>query len=381
MDPFPWVATSDRGEFLFKMVPAMETEKEGEPAIRLEASGVAYCIDEKGDFQEIWTSRGWYTFEGYLSDDGSYFVRIGPWASDQENHTDLAIAFYDRGKLLKEYQVRELIQEPDLLEDSVSHYSWRPAVQTHATGFRGESFLGNQVFHLTMIDKTTYDFDFKTGRIVIKGRDDGAKSRSEVMAEEMALEAKKGMDLFETSGFKEAFLNEFEISDITANSGSYTSTSLSGPSWEASLIPKKELKYKASVKPLFPIREDGSVEVSLTPQEILSAIEKAFKHPYVELRFRHGGATGIRLRVLGDRLHWDSSEITDFLEELTGRRPSEGEVKHWAYFIVDAEEPRYTSLYFDTKGGQIIANDDPQQPWIPFLIDAAGKRVARSPRE
>lgn len=379
-EPFPWVTTSSRGGYLFKMVPAITTEKDGEWVTQREASGVAYHVDEKGEFREIWTSTGWYTFKGYLSDDGRYFVRFGPWASDQENHTDLAIAFYDRGKLVKEYQVKELIQEPDLLEDSVSHYFWQPAVQTDPTGFRSESFLGEETFRLTMIDKTTYDFDFKTGRIVTRGRDAGAKSRSEIRADEMAAEAKKGRDLFESSGFREAFLNEFEISDITASSGSYTSTSLAGQSWEAILIPKKKLDYSASVKPLFPITKDGRVEVTLTPQEIVSVIEGALDHPYVKQRLEHGGATGVRLRILGDRLHWNSTEITGFLEDLTGRRPTEDEVKHWAYFIIDADEPRYTSLYFNAKGGQVIASDDPARPWVPFFIDAAGKRVARSQR-
>jgi hypothetical protein len=374
---YAWVTTSSRGDHLFKMVPATLTKKDGEWVTVRDAFGVAYRLDEKGEFQEIWRSTGWYAFKGHLSDDGRYFVRFGPWASDQDNHTDLAIAFYDRGQLVKEYQVRDLIQEPDLLEDSVSHYTWRPSVQTHPNGFHHESLFGSgdEQFRLTMIDKTTYDFDVGTGRILNKGRDESAKSSSELMAKEMAAEAKRGKTLFDGSGFKEAFLNEFEISDISANSGSYSSTSLEGPSWEATLKPRKALDHEVSIKPLFPIREDGEIAVSITPQEIISAIERALKHPYVKERFENGGATGIRMRVLGDRLHWNSTEISGFLELLTGGKPAGEELKSWCYFIIDAAEPRYTGFYFDAKSGRIITNEDPEKPGVPSFIDAAGERL------
>jgi len=185
--PRPWVTVSKRGDFFFKMVPLKWKKRsdakdvlekdpfgnvreivDGEYVVEREPFGIVYKITEDGEFKEVWRTEGWYAFEGYLSEDGQYFVRFGPWASDQENHTDLAIAFYDRGKLLKKYQVKELIRKPDLLEDSVSHYMWRPATQTEPNGFYGGAF------HLTMIDKTTYRFDFKTGAII--SREQGSAS-------------------------------------------------------------------------------------------------------------------------------------------------------------------------------------------------------------
>ena len=142
--PRPWVATSEGGDFFFKMVPPKWKEEGDSYVVEREPFGVTYEISEDGEFKEVWRTEGWYTFEGYLSEDGRYFVRFGPWASDQENHTDLAIAFYDRAKLLKEYQVKELIRKPDLLEDSVSHYMWRPACSDQAKWIlRGDVSFGD----------------------------------------------------------------------------------------------------------------------------------------------------------------------------------------------------------------------------------------------
>jgi hypothetical protein len=368
-DPRPWVATSEGGDFFFKMVPP-KWKKDGDRYVmEREPFGVTYEISEDGEFKEVWRTEGWYTFEGYLSEDGRYFVRFGPWASDQENHTDLAIAFYDRGKLLKEYQVKELITNPDLLEDSVSHYMWRPEVQNKPNGFYGGTF------HLVMIDKMAYSFNYKTGEINIREKDKNAKSRREIWAEEEASANKRGQELFEASTFKEEFERHFEIAGIEAMLGSYSGCSLDGPAWVANFIPKRKFDHQASVEPVFPIRDDSRVEVSLTPQEITSAFERAFKHPFVSKRFRDSGATGVRLRIQGDRLHWNTPELQEFVEKITGKRPKENELRHWAYFIIDATEPRHTSIYFNTKTGEIIDEDESKWPWEPYLIDSAGERT------
>ena len=367
--PRPWVATSERGDFFFKMVPPKWKEEGDSYAVEREPFGITYEISEDGEFNEVWRTEGWYTFEGYLSEDGRYFVRFGPWASDQENHTDLAIAFYDRGKLLKEYQVKELIKKSDLLEDSVSHYVWRPVIQSKPNGFYGGTF------HLVMIDKTTYSFDYETGEIIIREKDKKAKSRREIWAEEQAVDNKRGQEFFEASTFKEEFERHFEITRIEAMRGSFSSCSLEGPAWVAEFTPKRKFDHEASVRPVFPIRDDSRVEVLLTPQEITSAFKRAFKHPFVSKRFKDGGTTGVRLRIQGDRLHWNTPELQEFIEKITGEKPNEDELGHWAYFIIDATEPRHTSIYFNTKTGEIIDEDESKWPWEPYFIDSSGERT------
>lgn len=366
--PRPWVGTSERGDFFFKMVPP-KWKKDGDRyVVEREPFGVTYKISEDGEFKEVWRTEGWYSFEGYLSEDGRYFVRFGPWASDQENHTDLAIAFYDRGKLLKEYQVKDLIRKPDFLEDSVSHYMWRPETQSEPNGFYGGTF------HLVMIDKTSYSFDYETGEIIIREKDEKAKSSREIWAEEQTTANKRGRELFEASTFKEEFERHFEITGIEAMRGSFSSCSLEGPAWVAEFTPKRKFEHEASVRPVFPIRDESSVVVSLTPQEITSAFEMAFKHPFVSNRFKDGGATGVRLRIQGDRLHWNTPELEEFIEKITGEKPNKDKLGHWAYFIIDDEERNYTSIYLNTKTGEIIDEDESKWPWEPYLIDSAGNR-------
>jgi hypothetical protein len=116
------------------------------------------------------------------------------------------------------------------------------------------------------------------------------------------------------------------------------------------------------------------LEVSLTPQEITSTFEQAFRHPFVAKRFRTGGATGIRLRIQGDRLHWNTPELIDFVEKITGAKPKETELSHWAYLIIDAESPRYTSIYFNTKTGEIILEEEATWPREPYLINSNGTK-------
>lgn len=366
--PRPWVATSEHGDFFFKMVPPKWKEEGDKYVVEREPFGVTYKISDDGKFEEVWRTEGWYTFEGYLCEDGRYFVRFGPWASDQENHTDLAIGFYDRGKLLKEYQVKELIRKPDLLEDSVSHYMWRPATQTKPNGFYGGTF------HLVMIDKTTYSFDYETGEIINRENDKKAKSNREIFAAEQAAANKRGEELFQASSFRESFERHFEVSGIEALRGSYSSCSLKGKAWTADLTPKKKLKHDAGICVVFPIIDDERIAASITPREILSSIEIAFEHPFVSKRFRDGGATGIRLRTQGDRLHWDTPELIEFIEKITGAKPKDDDLGHWAYFIIDHENRSYTSFYLNTKTSEIIDEDETKWPREPFLIDSNGNR-------
>ncbi len=367
--PFPWVILSERGDYLFKMVPAKWRQNGDEFVIDRKAFGVAYKITDAGEFAEMWRTEDWYTFNAKLSEDGQYLVRFGPWASDQEKHTDLAIAFYHQGKLIKQYQVRELIAKPELLEESVSHYRWVPTIQTKPNGFYGGTF------HLVMVDKTSYSFDYETGEILIRDRDEGAKSEREIWAEERAAAKTRGEELFAASPFKAEFERHFEVSGIEAMRGTYSSCSLEGKTWTADLRPRKEMKPEVGIEIVLPVVDDKRIEASVTPKDLLAAVDVALKHPFVAKRFASGGATGIRLRTQGDRLHWNTPELIEFLTKLTGATPKEGELGHWAYFIVDANEPRYTSLYLNTKTGEVIFDDNSKWPSDLCLIDATGKRT------
>lgn len=365
----PWVKSTENRVFLFKMVPA-KWRKEGEElVVEREAFGVAYEVDFEGELHELWHTKGWYCYEGYLSEDGRYFVRMGGWAFDHKEHTDLAIAFYDRGKLLKKYEVRDLIKHPDRLR-GIPNYDWRPEIQSEPNGIR------DRAFHFVMIDKTAYRFDYQTGKIIDSHIDQGAKSREEISDEEQAAAEQKGKDLFAASDFHQAYEEQFQISEIEASLGSTVGVYFFPTAqWRAGLIPRKKYSQSCFVEAIFPIRDGKTIVASMTPTEIDTALAVALSHPFIAERFKMGGATGLRLRITGDRLHWDTPELQDFLAKTKGEKPKDQVLRDWAYLIIDAKEPEFTSVYLNIKSGELIYEDKSKKRWPPVLLDASGIRI------
>ncbi|MDP1590034.1 MAG: hypothetical protein Q8M07_19935, partial [Prosthecobacter sp.] len=339
--------------------------KQGENyVVDREAFGVAYAINEEGEFNEVWRTKGWYTFEGYLSEEGRYFVRMGPWASDQANHTDLAIAFYDRGKLLKQYQVRKLIKKTDLIENSVSHYNWRPQIQTEPNGFKGGTF------HLVMIDKTAHSFDVSTGKLLTTEIDAGAKSSQEIRQEERQAAVKKGQALYEASSFKKDYQDHFHVEHLEADNGKIYGVWFKEPEWRADLTPKKKYTQQCEVRAVFPIAGPEEVDASISSAEIDTALQAALSHPFVSKRFKIGGATGLRLRITGDRLHWDTEELREHLAKLKKSEAKAENLRHWAELIIDAQKRQYISMFLNTETKELIYEDQSKWPWEPVLLDA-----------
>lgn len=367
--PVPWIITSYYRDCLFKMVPGKCRIEDGQHVVDREAFGVAYSITRDGEFNELWRTRGWYAFEGSIHNDGQHFVRIGPWASDQMNHTDLAIAFYDHGKLTKQYQVQELIKSPDSLVHSVSHYRWRPEKQTNPNGFY------DKTFHLTMIDKTTYSFDITNGKILATGIDADARSSREIRAEEDRAARQKGQSLFDVCSFRKAFENSFEFSQIKAGIGWTHGVWFDEPEWRANLFPKKKYAQPCEVHAIFPITHSENIDVSITPEEIDAALLSALSHPFVLRRFEPGGATGLRFQITGDRLHWDTHELRNLIKETKSIGVEEDPLRQWAYIIIDANEPRFTTVYINSDTKELIYEDTSKSPPEPILLDGAGIRI------
>jgi hypothetical protein len=165
--PYPWILTADKGHVFFAIYPSPAHSKNDD-----DAKGICYRLEPDGSVKELWRISGWYMFGGYLSRSGDYLVRLGPWAEDLTHHSDLAVAIYKNGKLVKEYRVNELIKDLDALEYSASHYSWLPGRQSEPN-----QFIDNQ-FKLTLIDKTIYFFDLDTGEIIDTNRDPYAVAQS-----------------------------------------------------------------------------------------------------------------------------------------------------------------------------------------------------------
>ena len=191
---------------------------------------------------------------------------------------------------------------------------------------------------------------------------------------ESAAEKSKGQELWDTSSLKDAFLAHFTVTDIRAMRGSYFGSALIAP-WEATLKPVRPLAHPFEANILIPITDDQKLAATITPAQIVEAAQLAFQHPFIAARFQNAGATGLRMRLQGDRLHWDTKKLSQHLTQITGTAPADTTLAHWAEFILDAAEPRYTSLFLNTQTREILLEDQTPWPYVPYLLDAQGKRV------
>jgi hypothetical protein len=382
---FRHVTTSQGADCFFKMIPEKWRYENNRPVKEKDAWGVAYELGEDGEFVELWRAEGWYASEVFLSDDGRYLVRLGVWPETNEEFTDVAVAFYDRGKLLKSYDVRDLIKRPHLIEHSVSHYRWRPEKQTVPNGitrdptewYFGNDYRQGEYFHLVMIDKTAYRFDLTTGNIIATETDFGARSRHEIWAAERQADRERGEALYRTWPLRADYERHFTASGIRAGDWWVSGVWFNGANWDANLTPKKDHGRDCMVEAIFPISKKGEIEVAITPQEIDEAFANALRHPYVAALFE-GGATGIRIRITGDRLHWNTPELEKWLKQIHGAAPKESELRHWTYVLIDGDRS-CISCYLNTKTGHVLYEDE-STPW-PYhqvLLDGTGTRVASS---
>jgi len=153
--PSAYVVASKGGRFYLKMTPSGKRSY----ARPYAGKGVVYQVRPKGRDKLLWSMRGWYAFQTFLSHDGNYVVRIGDWPRGRKpSSKHLAIAFYKRGKLLARYSTKQLIRDTSKVSASISHYFFKKSVR----GFLPYSHR----FEITMVDGVTYQFDARTGKIM-----------------------------------------------------------------------------------------------------------------------------------------------------------------------------------------------------------------------
>ena len=117
-----------------------------------EAYPASGLYPENGSVTPIW-SVDWHAPTVYLNGDGRYLIRMGPWAQKRD---DLAVAFYDRGKILRAYSIDDLVRNPDDLPRSTSHFRWQKQINLDdENGSFRVATLGNEI----------YKFDITTGRL------------------------------------------------------------------------------------------------------------------------------------------------------------------------------------------------------------------------
>ena len=153
--PKDYVKETENGTYIFVMLaPDRGTWSSKDTRIRktYRYSGL-YTTDNPRE--PLWKVY-WYSFDVYPSSDGKHVVRMGPWA---QSTSDLAIAFYEEGKELRQYAISELVKDTDQLRRTVSHFFWQSALTYNDK--EGTVFLKT-------VDGQSYTFSVKTGEIIKK---------------------------------------------------------------------------------------------------------------------------------------------------------------------------------------------------------------------
>jgi hypothetical protein len=150
--PESYKIVTANGKYVFIMHPDKSGLRDGRDKALLKEypqTGL-YTNDQRKTL--LW-SVDWYASRVYVSSDGKHLIRVGPWpqgspllppkkfdaaeilikvhnkepigpTADKEALSQLAIAFYDRGTLIKSYSIGDLIRKPAELPVSVSHFEW-----------------------------------------------------------------------------------------------------------------------------------------------------------------------------------------------------------------------------------------------------------------
>lgn len=155
MPPTDYTKETEDGTYIFVMLaPDGPRFSSKQPEIRklYKYSGL-YKND--GSRDPLWKVY-WYSFTVYPSSDGKHIVRMGPWA---QSTRDLAIAFYENGKDLKQYAISDLVKDTNALKHTVSHFFWRTDLKYNEK---------ESTITLKTVDTITYTFSVKTGEIIKK---------------------------------------------------------------------------------------------------------------------------------------------------------------------------------------------------------------------
>lgn len=127
-----------------------EKKKEADELRKNYPSGGVYS---RVSAQPKWTFD-WWASTVHLANDGRHLVREGPWASEP---TDEAVSFFEDGKLLKTYQVNELVSDMSKVRRSVSHFEWE-------NGFVLDD--ASQTLTISTLERKRLKFDLATGELI-----------------------------------------------------------------------------------------------------------------------------------------------------------------------------------------------------------------------
>lgn len=133
------------------------------PSSSFGVEGTCKVYASKDSLQKklLWKTN-WFARTVFLSNDGKHIIRFGKWASDISGRSDLALAFYNKEKLLKEYKVSELVKDSTKLQRTVSHYKWELTVENDVKSYSTDF----KKYTLTTVDNQTYTFEISSGKVI-----------------------------------------------------------------------------------------------------------------------------------------------------------------------------------------------------------------------
>jgi len=155
VQPFPYVSASQTGRFYCKIIPTSNT-----PDFWHKAQASVYALTVSGKEKLLWSVNCPYSRRIFLSYNGEILAVVATQYYNNGPDKDLLIAFYRKGRLVKQYTIQQLIRYPALLR--ASRFQNNYVKEIH--GF----MIWTNRFILVTGDGTRYTFDTSTGRILSK---------------------------------------------------------------------------------------------------------------------------------------------------------------------------------------------------------------------
>lgn len=160
--PRSYAAPSANNRFLFVMIAPIEIESDGiyegdgnkKESQRVRAkypSSGMYLND--GSTNPLWTVD-WYAHSVLVASDGNHIIRRGRWATAL---TDEAFTIFKQNKVVRSYQIGDLVDTELLLPHTAHHFQWEEAMALDDY---------NHTLFVSTISKERYIFDLYTDKTI-----------------------------------------------------------------------------------------------------------------------------------------------------------------------------------------------------------------------
>ncbi|MGH1362172.1 MAG: hypothetical protein ACRBF0_01360 [Calditrichia bacterium] len=340
----PYFANSDNGNYVIEMIPTHAYGNKG--------TGNVYRIIEGEKRQLLW-SVGWFAQNVSIANDGLHLIRLEPWGSDVEQFSDVALEFYRKNHLLKRYKSKEILGDTSTVTKDIGHYRHTAYKSSIPIGLSNE----NKTFTLVQTDKSVNVFDILSGHLIDKSFDALAfRNRTELNAHKSNQSKMLSLKLLKQTPALQAFQKDFRITDIRFVGGSIAGLHLNEnrkwkdafKDWKGTFVPHKEYSVPIEANIIFATSDDQTVHVDLQPMQIIYAMDEI---TLTDPGFDSLDISGIRMRAAGNRLHWESKEVREYMQLLERYNEPSAPLDSWVFFIVDT--PRGSVSFYHPMGSDI----------------------------